>query len=649
MYHLFFRLWILVGLSLLITQTATSQQFMLDNPVRAGEVIVFPKLKSEKEFYYLPNKIQLARTPESKPQFSFIKYVKNIDANKDDESILTESNNGGGIVHAVFILETDAEQLKQAETELRKKYTQGKIIGPVLFKGGTVALISSFNQPNGETVKKVVGLGTAPTLEGSKLAISVQLTKEGADILWATFETPTPDFSISLEMQVEGYLSPKQVKITADWSRLYEHRNFQAAVATPMLSAEIVDTFDDLKDQGAIKVEQIGEDENLERLMQTAYDKLTNLMFDKIGGTGVPELSQLTGGQNQKSMLDRATESLEKNRQETRQYNMQMADRYRQRSEMNERTRQGAYQRLQQSFQQEGRELVEPNSAQRRNGGGRDSAQQQAYELPPYEAMPTISAAISYVMKRQRQTGNFTVDLSKFTSDTRTFRFDENVGNVKKNCPACFVRVNLDDPLYKQREIHTRLDGLNFSDFGTYVNSVEVSLRKKHANGETTVQGIVIDKRKFNEATNDYVMQYGWKGDDNQAKWLGYEYKTKWSFFGGYTFETNWQATEANSLTLAPPLYRKPVYIEVDPDLIQREKMLAAEVKIAYTVNGAPKTEKILLRKSAEELSKTVYLMQPPGEDQFEYQVTWFPQGKPPLVKLAVKTTYGYLSLNQLN
>ncbi len=631
--------------------TVFAQHFILDNPIKVGKLIVFPKLKSESEYFYLPSIIKLARNDNNIPQFSFLKYVRNLEQDSESANVIKESDHGGGIVHAVFILEVPEEILRDAENELRRKGSNAKIVGPVLFKSGTVSLISSFNSVDGEKVKKVIGLGTAPSLDGSKMALSVELTKEGADILWATFETPTPDFSISMEMEVEGYLSPKQVKISADWDKIYNHHNFQAAVATPVLSGEIVDTYDELKDQGAIKIEQIGEDVHLEKLLQTAYDKLTNLMFDKIGGTGIPELSQLSGN-GQKSMLDRATESLEKGRKEAMEYNLKLADHYKQRAEMNEKIRKGAYERLTKAFKDQGRELIEPKIKRNQNDSSEteneNTKDKQSYDLPPYEAVPTISAAVSYVMKRQRQSGKFEIDMSKYTSDVRTFRFDENVGNVKKICKSCFVKVNLDDPLYKQRDIRTRLDGLNFNDFGSYINSVEISMRKKHQNGHITNQGLVIDRRKFNESANNYSIQYGWNGDDNRTKWLEYEYRTKWSFFGGINIETPWTASEDNNLTLTPPLYRKPILIELDQKLIKEEKINAVEVMIAYSINGNIKKEKLLFRRTLDEYSKTVYLVQPYGDDHFEYQVTWFQEGKTPKVIPPIQSNYGYIILNKI-
>ena len=109
-------------------------------------------------------------------------------------------------------------------------------------------------------------------------------------------------------------------------------------------------------------------------------------------------------------------------------------------------------------------------------------------------------------MKKVRQRGDFTIDLNKFTPDSLTTRFDENIGDLRNflQNENIFRAVNLDDPLYKQREITVALDGFNAQNFGTFVNYVSVLIRKKHQNGESTEQEIRIDRDNFNKEGNSF-------------------------------------------------------------------------------------------------------------------------------------------------
>ena len=487
------------------------QQILLDKPVRAGELILFPELKEKGNYYYLPDKPQLASHPEGDPIFSFLRYVKNEETAADVNSAITESTVGGGIVHALVELKVPDQMVKAAEKALRRVDSRGKIVGPVVFKSGTVSLISSVAKPNGDFESKVVGLGNAPILENQRSAVSVHLNKLGSKILWETFNTPTPDFSVHFEMEVEGYLSPKRVLIEADFERIYKHETFEAAVATPVLSAEINAAFDDLFDSGAIKVTQVGDDEELNKLKETAYNQLINLIFDKVGGTGVPQLNELLPN-NEKSMLDRATEQLQRARQETRDENRRI-DRMEER-----RRREEMYARRSARTRADGiRESGGHDPIQRQEQQENQEEENEDENTPQREAMPSLSVAVSYRMKQIKRAGTYKVDLNKYTETTRTLPFDYNLGNVRKQCEECFREINADDPLMKQREINASLGGTDIEDF-KHVNFVNVVMRKEHQNGQQTVDEIKIDKSAFNSNGNFFKMLYGWKGDSNRKQ-----------------------------------------------------------------------------------------------------------------------------------
>ena len=88
----------------------------------------------------------------------------------------------------------------------------------------------------------------------------------------------------------------------------------------------------------------------------------------------------------------------------------------------------------------------------------------------------------SFEMKRVHQRGIFKIDLNKYTTDNLTLRFDENIGDMRSLMKEGdnFRQVNLDDPLYKQRELVVFVDGMNAKDFGDYVNFATVQMRKHH-------------------------------------------------------------------------------------------------------------------------------------------------------------------------
>lgn len=603
-------------------QLIFSQSIILDKPVTAGELTLFPDMEDDKAYYYLPDKPKIAINAAGKPQFSFLRYVNNTDTGEEGE--------GGGIVHAVVILEVTPEQRRAAERDLQSAHPGAKIVGPVIYRDGTIGLISSIAQPNGDFAKQVIGLGKAPILDGQKAAISVQLNKLGAKILHGSFQTPTPDMSVSFEMVVSGYRMPKKAIIEANFDMVYEHKAFKAAVAAPILQAEINSTFDDLVKSGAIKVTNKGADEQMEKLIEDAYNKLTRMMFDASGGTGTPSLSQLASSAGgQRSLMDRASGLLNNSRREARADNALIrAENQRNRTNNSSRTtgtnaasdtsnagraRMASYysQRPRRTPSSHARS-VDPANPALANG-----AAPQRQEV----AVPQIAIAASFEMKRVRQKGTYRIDLEKWSADNMTLRFDENFGSI--DCEECFVDINLDDPLYRQRELVASLDGMNATDFGSYINFVNVTMRKKHQNGDVTTDEVKIDRQNFNQTGNNFNLMYGWKGDNNRKNWANYEFKSIWNFFGGGSVRSDWQEADIQVIPLSPPYISKEILIDADPDRIVDADVRAIEVTLFYKVGDQELNKQLRLNTNVEEYSTKADIICPKSGVAYEYEVTW--------------------------
>ncbi|MEN8145020.1 MAG: SGNH/GDSL hydrolase family protein, partial [Gemmatimonadota bacterium] len=259
-----------------------------------------------------------------RPQFSFLRYVDNVRPGEDEET--AREGDGGGIVHAVVQLDVDDRAVRAAENELGRERPGARIVGPVIYRSGTFGLVSSFMEEDGELTRRVVGLGAAPVLEGSRAAISIRLTKLGSKILWESFEMTQPDVSFVFEMEVAGLRAPVRARLEADWDRIYKHQSFQAAVAAPVLAGEVSAAFDDLRDTGAIRLVQVGEDAQQAKMVQAAYDKLMTLMLEPVEGTGMPSLGQLAGQAGGGGLLDRATKMLASARAEADKRVQQVVD-----------------------------------------------------------------------------------------------------------------------------------------------------------------------------------------------------------------------------------------------------------------------------------------------------------------------------------
>src|SRR5262249_27541356 len=84
----------------------------------------------------------------------------------------------------------------------------------------------------------------------------------------------------------------------------------------------------------------------------------------------------------------------------------------------------------------------------------------------PEEDVPQFAVLATFELKSVHQKGTFKVDLNKYTTDNLTLRFDENIGDMRNLMKEGdnFRQVNLDDPLYKQRELVVMVDGMNAKD-----------------------------------------------------------------------------------------------------------------------------------------------------------------------------------------
>lgn len=268
---------------LLINSGINAQQIYIDQPYEVGDLIVFPHITDTTKYYYLPNKIQMGENNNGGPQFSFLRYIQNTKKTSGSESI--SEGDGGGIVHALVELKVTDEQLKRAQDQLveKTKIANAIIVGPVIYTGGTFSLVSSFAEEGTEFTTKVLGVGQAPVFVGNKAAVSLSLTKLGSKILWESCQTPTPDLSFSFVMELEGFRSPMEAKIEVNWDKVFTHHQFDVGVSgttgTYAIGADISLAFDELREDGTIKVINYGADEQMEQLIDVAYKKMADMMF----------------------------------------------------------------------------------------------------------------------------------------------------------------------------------------------------------------------------------------------------------------------------------------------------------------------------------------------------------------------------------
>lgn len=898
-----------------------AQQVLLDEGVQAGDLMVFPTMGSgyeaSDEYYYVHNSVQLARSPSGEPEFSFLRFVDNV---RPEEGVdVQREGEGGGIVHAVVQLAVEESTLREAENELGRLRPGARIVGPVIYRSGTFGLVSSFLEEDGEWTRRVVGLGKAPVLEGSRAAVSIRLTKQGSKILWESFRMPTPDVSFRFEMEVAGLRSPTRVLLEADWDRVYNQQAFQVGIAGTFLAGEVSGEFDKLRNEGAIRIVQVGTDEDVEKAVDLAYNKLLKIMFEPVGGSDLPGLEQLARRAGQTSMLDRASQLLASARAESRsggsraagvantvargarvlaqsargsganseaadseavepegtgesepaedsneqkpaqdssadssadsaeqeapetgaadpspEDSAEQAPAENQPADAGDTARTRAYMKaifdhhheslsialreylqgaeslpsteclehespkacevsnlayagarqghlhqhviptlrqrldsgpsvagdiessllaearedertrdlgsewtrtiksrlaslfyelaadslmairgrrleseeitaedqaaIDQTFErwmgradehgahlesgvQRTRELANQlgvptdfpdletapdmgpwlsehvgggpggpprySQAEMPGGGGEEEARAVADAEkrgpPPGGAdagggagggggagagegaarvrQPSFAVVGALRLRRSRQSGTFRLDMNKYSPDVQVIPFDSNIGDLNRylDNPEFFREVNLDQPLFRQRAVSFRLAGLDAEDFGEYVNFVHVQLRR----GADTREELTVGAEEFSRTGNDYPLIYGFSGEESRDEWLGYEYRTVWSFFNGLEVEQPWQPGEAGAVALAPPLVRRQVEVTANPEDLREAGARAVTVRLYYGEGDQERFSEVLLRPDREVYAGLAEVILPAGEPEFEYETLW--------------------------
>ena len=232
---------------------------------------------------------------------------------------------------------------------------------------------------------------------------------------------------------------------------------------------------------------------------------------------------------------------------------------------------------------------------------------------------PSFAVVAALQLRKVRQRGTFELDMSKYMAGSQVITFDEPIGDLSryKGDDQIFREVNLDQPLFRQREVAFQLDGLNASDFGQYVNFVNVQLRR----GADVREELTVRRDEFNERGNDFRLIYGFSGQESRDEWMRFEYRTVWSLFNGLTVEEPWETTQAGAVALAPPYIRRTVELEGDPAALEGVRAVTAH--LYYAAGEEERFSELTLRPGRGETVGTADVLLPPGETEYEYEITW--------------------------
>jgi hypothetical protein len=665
--HISLLKWLVAIVLGLLATTPSAQEVLLDQMQEAGGLKLFPVYGNPQSFYYLPDRIVIPNGSTGKPQFSFLKFVIE-EAGSGEGGI--QDVGGGGLVSFLISFSVDDQTVRNAEAELQSKVSGARIVGPINYREGTFALVSNFQQEDGDWTQRVVGLGKAPVMEDHKAAVSIRLTKLGANILWESFQQAASDIFVSFDMTISGYRNPYEARMVAWWERVARNRSLNIGARTDFLGVDVQDVMKELREAGAIEVEIKGEDEHMDRLWEMAYGKLAEQIFEP--SNDPTTLATLQDDPNMYSNFERAnqfnTEVRERvardnqaeiaREEQERQRLLAFADQWPLLGDIArgmEAGPSGGDGPGESAENGEGEVDESSSDGDSTQASGADSvAQGGRPQVRPanLQTPPSFSLLASYRKKEFKKTGKFELNFKKWTTDTQVMRFDENIGGFGKRMledPAHFRTINTYDPAYTIREILVQLDGQNSADFGEYVNFVSVSIRKVHQDGFKHYDELKIDRNNFNQNANNFAMKYGWHGDSDREEWLNYEYRVTWNLFGGVEWSTDWQTTDDFIIPVVPPHRYRIVTVEADPEVFDSEQVRLATLKFKYDLFGKENIREVTLRPGGDGvLSQTIKYAHEPTDYDYQYDISWLKRGGVQLKKESVTGDAEYIFADEM-
>ncbi|HLQ66533.1 MAG TPA: hypothetical protein VK123_04780 [Candidatus Limnocylindrales bacterium] len=564
-----------LAMALAAPQPAAAQQVLMDRGLRAAGLWVFPLASDSLQYVYLPASARLATDDQGRPQFSFVRYVITAPGDSARAATITEAK-GGGILHFLVLMDTPQSLIDDAQKSLRQKYKKDEITirGPIIFSDGRYTLVSSI-------IKGGPGVAVASADGGS----SDEGGGKAERTVIATGRAPVLEGN---RLALSFDLDPEHASLLL--------QSFQ--MNTPDVSLVFDMTFSGLS-------------EAYDADLTIDWSEMKHSQTFKAGGTvyfvsadvevGLDELMKNHTIKLRSSGSDASMEGL-----------------------LNT-----VYSKLLDlMFRPVEPERVPPDQS----GGLMQALSQLGNANGPMGARKTVGfgASVGYQLKDMRTEGQSHLTFNHRSSVERHSFVTFNIGDFHKRYGQdnrYFRAVNLGDPTFQQREVHVAVDAALVPDFDRYVNTITVTLRKDHQNGEQTLREIVLDRATVKKGVEDLRMVYGWNGDQDRLAWLDYQYRTRWSFKGGGTYETEWTHTSAPMIDLFAPYEHRTVQLVGDGATLKSKGVRAVIVQLDYPFFGERRRPQMVVRPEEAIEDKQVEITLPLGQPDYDYLVTWQMEG----------------------
>lgn len=239
---------------------------------------------------------------------------------------------------------------------------------------------------------------------------------------------------------------------------------------------------------------------------------------------------------------------------------------------------------------------------------------------------PPYNLKLAYTFKRVEMSGRYEVDLRHRLREDRVMVMSGNIGELYQRYnedERFFSSVSLDDPVFEERSIEVILDGQDFNDFKNYINSVSVMFKKERWGDPATTGEVKFFDEQFANKGNRLTFVYG-RGGEGSSEWLNYQYKTKWSFYGGVEWENDWIKTSDSVITLTPAADYRTVQISLDSDNLEKFGIRAAAFQIKHQIFGKDVLREIIIDPHRGDPLQAEYkYLHEEGRLGYQYKIIW--------------------------
>ena len=187
---------------------------------------------------------------------------------------------------------------------------------------------------------------------------------------------------------------------------------------------------------------------------------------------------------------------------------------------------------------------------------------------------------------------------------------------------------------FAQPVLNVLVNGEDSADFEKHIKSVTISMKKTHQNGDITYDEVQIDQKNIIREGDYFKLSFLRKGEEDNAKWLDYQYKTSWSFFGGHNLETEWVNSSRKNIVLTSPFAQRELVAIVEAanitDIGNSIKSVTVTMKKIHE-NGSITNDEVRIdrKKIIREGNNFKLLYGKKGDENlakwrnYEYQITW--------------------------